>query len=108
MLYRRFVGQRFIVASGRGVRLGVRIKVAGLLGIVYMMDWLMRTMAVALGLGCVADSFRKDPRIRYGLLVPGPCAHTINQFGRICIFLVGFVLIFYGLTGIKEYWHFPK
>jgi len=28
--------------------------------------------------------------------------------GRVCPFLAGCVLVFYGLTGITEYWYFAK
>jgi len=61
---------------------------------------------VALGLGVAVSAFRKDLRMRFGR--SGPWTHTVTPVGRVCFFLMGCVLILYGLTGITEYWYFAK
>ena len=70
------------------------------------MGWPLRIFAVAIGLVFAVIAFKKDIGIRKGRT--GPVAHTVTPTGRICLFLIGVLCVFVGVTGITEFWYFSK
>jgi hypothetical protein len=69
--------------------------------------WFTRAFSVTLGVIFAASAFKKDLFLRYGRSGPWT-THTVTRVGRVCFFLMGRLLVFYGLTGITEYWYFAK
>jgi hypothetical protein len=77
-----------------------------LCGTVTFMDRVTRIIMVVVGALLIASTFQKTMLMRHGR--SGPWTYTVNPFGKVCLFLLGCLSIFCGLTGITELWRFSK